>query len=54
MTSVELDPRLLHAARGYARIRGIPLRALIDEALRERLARREDTTMAPRRRGRTS
>jgi len=45
--SVELPPQLLKNARICAANRGITLRELIEEALRERLARREDP-MTPR------
>ena len=41
ITSVELPPELLKAARVYAAARGIPLRELIEEALHMRLARKE-------------
>lgn len=42
MTSVELPPDLLKRARTYAAERGITLRALIEQALRARLANKED------------
>jgi len=48
MTSVELDPKLLQVAKNYARTQGITLRALIEEALRERLARKGGQAMASR------
>jgi hypothetical protein len=41
ITSVELPPELLKAARVYAAARGISLRELIEEALHMRLARKE-------------
>lgn len=41
MTSVELPPRLLKAARVFATKQGITLRALIEEALRDRLAKED-------------
>jgi predicted HicB family RNase H-like nuclease len=40
ITSVELPPELLKAARVYAAARGISLRELIEEALRARLQER--------------
>jgi predicted HicB family RNase H-like nuclease len=43
ITSVELSPELLKAARIYAAARGISLRELIEEALHMRLARKEAT-----------
>jgi predicted HicB family RNase H-like nuclease len=42
MTSVELPPALLKAARLHAAKHGITLRALIEQALRDRIAK-EDT-----------
>jgi hypothetical protein len=42
MTSVELPPELLKAARLHAATLGITLRELIEEALRHRLAQKED------------
>jgi hypothetical protein len=41
ITSVELPPELLKAARVYAAKHGITLRELIEETLRARLAGRE-------------
>jgi hypothetical protein len=38
MTSVELPPALLKAARIYAALHGLTLRALIEQTLRDRLA----------------
>jgi hypothetical protein len=38
MTSVELPPPLLKAARVYAARHGLTLRTLIEEALRDRVA----------------
>jgi hypothetical protein len=42
MTSVELPPALLKRARLYATARGITVRELIEQALRARLARKEN------------
>jgi len=41
MTSIELPPALLKAARVYAAEHGLTLRALVEQALRDRLARKE-------------
>ena len=42
ITSVELPPELLKAARVYAAKHGITLRELIEESLRARLAGKEN------------
>lgn len=41
MTTLELPPDLLHRARVAAAERGIALRAFVEEALRDALARKE-------------
>jgi len=50
MTSVELPPELLKAARLHAAAHGITLRELIEEALRHRLAQKEDMMTTQKRR----
>jgi hypothetical protein len=52
MTSVELPPELLKEARLHAAAYGITLRELIEEALRHRLAQKEDTMTTQRTRRR--
>ena len=42
MTSLELPPDLLRRARIAAAERGLPLRAFVEQALRDALARKED------------
>ena len=44
MTTIELPPKLLAQARIYAIRHGTTFRALVEEALRDRLARQEDKT----------
>jgi len=41
MTTIELSPALLKAARVYAAQHGLTLRVLVEQALRDRLARKE-------------
>jgi hypothetical protein len=43
MTTIELPPDLLRQARIYAARRGVTLRALIEQALRNALARKEES-----------
>jgi predicted DNA binding CopG/RHH family protein len=43
MTSLELPPDLLRRARIAAAERGLPFRAFVEQALRDALARKEDT-----------
>jgi hypothetical protein len=43
MTAIELPPDLLHQARVAAAERGLPFRALVEQALRAFLARKERT-----------
>jgi len=41
MTTLELPPDLVKAARIYGAERGLPLRAVVEQALRTFLARKE-------------
>ena len=43
MTTVELPPELVRAARIYGAERGFPLRVVVEQALRAFLARKENT-----------
>ena len=43
MTTLELPPDLLHRARVAAAERGLPFRAVVEQALRTFLARKETT-----------
>jgi len=52
ITSVELPPELLKAARVYAAKYGITLRELIEETLRTRLAGKENAMTRTRTRNR--
>ena len=52
ITSVELPPELLKAARVYAAKHGITLRELIEESLRARLAGKENAMARTRTRDR--
>lgn len=46
-TTIDLDDQLLTAAKQLAAEEGRPLRSLVEEALRARLAREEDDEEAP-------